>query len=105
GVGPRDINFSVKHLTLSRRSFLKALGATFAMAFATACTRAPVRKAVPYLIKPEGVVPGKSVHYASTCQGCSASCGVVVKSRDGRPIKIEGNPDHPLSQGGLCGIG
>ncbi len=104
-VGPADIDFSVKHLKLSRRTFLKALGATFAMAFTTACARAPIRKAVPYLIKPEGVVPGKSTYFASTCKSCSAQCGVVVKSHDGRPIKIEGNPDHVQSLGGLCAVG
>jgi len=104
-VGPADIDFSVKHLKLSRRTFLKALGATFAMAFTTACARAPIRKVVPYLIKPEGVVPGKSTYFASTCKSCSAQCGVVVKSRDGRPIKIEGNPDHVQSLGGLCAVG
>ncbi len=104
-VGPADIDFSVKHLKLSRRTFLKALGATFAMAFTTACARAPIRKVVPYLVKPEGVVPGKSTFFASTCKSCSAQCGVVVKSRDGRPIKIEGNPDHVQSLGGLCAVG
>ncbi len=43
--------------------------------------------------------------YASTCGGCSAGCGILAKVRDGRPIKLEGNPQHPLSRGGLCPVG
>src|ERR1019366_3311376 len=52
-----------------------------------------------------GLIPGRSYDYASTCGGCSAGCGLLVRNRDGRPIKLEGNPDHPLSRGGLCAVG
>jgi MoCo/4Fe-4S cofactor protein with predicted Tat translocation signal len=90
----------------SRRSFLKAAGFSAAVAtIATGCSRAPVEKAIPYLIQPEEIVPGVSYFYASTCAGCAAGCGVLVKNRDGRPVKLEGNADHPLSRGGLCAIG
>ncbi len=89
---------------LSRRSFLKAAGFTAAAAL-TSCTRTPVEKAIPYLLPPEEVVPGRSTWYASTCAGCAAGCGILVKWRDGRPIKLEGNPDHPVSHGGLCAVG
>jgi MoCo/4Fe-4S cofactor protein with predicted Tat translocation signal len=90
----------------SRRSFLKAAGFTAAVAaVGVGCSRAPVEKAIPYLIQPEEIVPGVSYFYASTCGGCAAGCGVLVKNRDGRPVKLEGNPDHPLSHGGLCAIG
>jgi MoCo/4Fe-4S cofactor protein with predicted Tat translocation signal len=89
----------------SRRSFLKAAGFTATVAAVAGCSRAPVEKAIPYLIQPEEVVPGVSYFYATTCGGCSAACGVLAKNRDGRPIKLEGNPEHPLSRGGLCAVG
>jgi MoCo/4Fe-4S cofactor protein with predicted Tat translocation signal len=88
-----------------RRDFLKATGFTLGMAFATGCSRAPVQNAIPLLSQPEEIVPGRSLFYASTCAGCSAGCGLLVKVRDGRPIKLEGNPQHPLSRGGLCATG
>ena len=90
----------------SRRSFLKAAGFTATVtALAAGCSHAPVEKAIPYLIQPEEIVPGVSYFYATTCGGCSAACGVLAKNRDGRPIKLEGNPEHPLSRGGLCVVG
>jgi Fe-S-cluster-containing dehydrogenase component/anaerobic selenocysteine-containing dehydrogenase len=88
-----------------RRDFLKAAGFTVGMAVATGCSRAPLQKAVPFLSQPEGIVPGRSLYYASTCAGCSAGCGILAKVRDGRPIKLEGNPQHPISRGGLCATG
>ncbi|MCC7176244.1 MAG: 4Fe-4S dicluster domain-containing protein [Bryobacterales bacterium] len=88
-----------------RRGFLKAAGFSFASAWLAACSRAPEQKALPFLEEPEGIIPGKSYWYASTCAACPAACGLLVKTRDGRPIKLEGNPGHPLSQGGLCAVG
>ena len=90
---------------LSRRSFLQAAGFTLAGGILAACSRGPVKKAIPYMIKPEEVNPGEASWYASTCHGCNARCGTLVKQRDGRPIKVEGNPDHPVSEGGLCAVG
>ncbi|MFI5345557.1 MAG: 4Fe-4S dicluster domain-containing protein [Elusimicrobiota bacterium] len=90
---------------VQRRDFLKILGAGFA-ALASGCDlRPPKDKILPYSEQAEGTVPGLARWYASTCAGCAAACGVLVKSRDGRPIKMEGNPDHPLSRGGLCARG
>lgn len=89
----------------SRRSFLKAAGFTAVAAASAACSRAPVEKAIPYLVQPEEVVPGVSYFYASTCAGCPAGCGVLAKTRDGRPVKLEGNPQHPVSRGGMCAVG
>ncbi len=89
----------------SRRDFLKAAGFTFAVATATGCSRAPLQKAIPLLNQPETIVPGTSLYYATTCGGCIAGCGVLAKVRDGRPLKLEGNPQHKLSQGGLCAAG
>jgi Fe-S-cluster-containing dehydrogenase component len=91
-------------LELSRRAFLKVAGFTFIGALA-GCQRAPVQNAVPPLVQAENVIPGRSLTYASTCGACQASCGILVKNRDGRPIKLEGNPNHPLSLGGLCAVG
>ncbi len=91
--------------TLDRRGFLKAAGFTISGAWATGCTRTPVDKAIPFLVQPEEIVPGRSLWYAATCGGCTAGCGTLVKCRDGRPIKIEGNREHPLSTGGLCAVG
>lgn len=85
----------------TRRSFLKTAGFSFGALF-VACTQAPVKKAIPFLIQPEEILPGKAIWYASTSNACEAGCAVHVKNRDGRPIKLEGNPEHPLNQGGLC---
>src|SRR3989304_10527216 len=90
---------------IPRRDFLKAAGFTFVGAALTGCQRAPVEKAIPYLVKPEEIIPGRAYFYASTCGGCSAGCGLLVKNRDGRPIKLEGNREHPMSRGGLCAVG
>src|SRR3990172_2264248 len=89
----------------SRRGFLQAAGFAFAGAVLSGCNRAPVQKAIPLLQQPEFLTPGRAVYYASTCNGCSAACGVLIKNRDGRPIKLEGNPEHPMSRGGLCAVG
>ncbi len=88
----------------SRRGFLAAAGFGLAGSLAS-CSRAPVEQAIPFLIQPEAIVPGRATDYASTCGACAAACGLLVKTRDGRPIKLEGNPDHPLSRGGLCAVG
>jgi molybdopterin-containing oxidoreductase family iron-sulfur binding subunit len=92
-------------LELDRRAFLKMAGFTFMGAVASGCSRPPVQVAAPPVVQPEAVVPGRSLIYATTCGGCNAGCGLMAKNRDGRPIKLEGNPNHPLSLGGLCATG
>jgi molybdopterin-containing oxidoreductase family iron-sulfur binding subunit len=89
----------------SRRDFLRAAGFTFTGVLLGGCQRAPEQEAIPLLDQPEGIVAGQASYYASTCAACSAGCGLLVKSRDGRPIKLEGNPEHPVSKGGLCAAG
>lgn len=89
---------------LERRDFLKAMGASFLMA-TMACTRKPVENIIPYVNAPEEVTPGVANWYTSTCQECSAGCGVLVKNREGRPVKLDGNQNHPISEGGLCARG
>jgi len=88
----------------SRRDFLKLLGAGAAFA-AAGCARKPVEKILPYVKAPEELTPGNAIYYASTCGECPAACGVLIKTREGRPIKLEGNRSHPLSRGGLCARG
>jgi molybdopterin-containing oxidoreductase family iron-sulfur binding subunit len=84
----------------SRRDFLKIMGfSVTAAALASACER-PVQKAIPYLIRPEEIIPGKSTFYASTYMDGSDYCSILVKVRDGRPIKIEGNELSPVTRGG-----
>src|SRR5262252_8233094 len=84
----------------SRRTFLEVLGYS-SVALALSGCRAPQQKIVPYLKQPVEFTPGVASWFASVCGGCSSACGTLVKVRDGRPIKLEGNPDHPFSQGGL----
>ncbi|MDZ7763427.1 MAG: hypothetical protein U5K00_03235 [Melioribacteraceae bacterium] len=57
---------------------------------------------IPYNERPEGKLPGKPNYYASTLNCCPQHCGVLVKVREGRPIKVDGNPDHPVNKGKLC---
>ena len=88
--------------SLSRRKFLALLSASAALT-ATACTNYRDKgEIIPYNQRPEEVLPGKANLYASTCTSCAQSCGVLVKTREGRPIKIDGNPDHPINQGKIC---
>ncbi len=90
---------------VDRRSFLKLAGFSIAGALVSGCQQATVEKAIPFLIPHEEITPGLAYWYATICAGCPAGCGVMAKCRDGRPIKLEGNPGHPLSSGGLCAVG
>jgi anaerobic selenocysteine-containing dehydrogenase/Fe-S-cluster-containing dehydrogenase component len=89
---------------MDRRTFLELMGVGSAGALA-ACTGAPKQKIYAYLNPPAGVVPGVPSYYATVCRGCPAGCGIVVKTREARPIKLEGNPAHPVNQGRLCARG
>jgi molybdopterin-containing oxidoreductase family iron-sulfur binding subunit len=80
-----------------RRDFLKALGFGVGAVTLAACQKVPVHKSIPYLIKPEEVTPGVANFYTSTYEGHA----ILVKTREGRPIKIEGNPNDILAQGGV----
>lgn len=83
----------------SRRDFLKMMGFGIAAASLAAC-EAPVRKAIPYLNKPVDVDPGIANYYASTYSAGGDYASIVVKTREGRPIKIDGNTLSPITQGG-----
>ena len=82
----------------SRRDFLKTMGFSIAAVSLAAC-EAPVRKAIPYVEKPEDVDPGLPNYYASSYMEGGDYCSVVVKTREGRPIKIEGNKLSKLTRG------
>lgn len=88
---------------LSRRLFLKLLGLTSAAA--AGCAEPPTRQLMPYIIPDENVIPGVPSFYASVCRECPAGCGVVARVREGRVIKLEGNPHDPISNGALCARG
>jgi len=91
-------------VVFDRRDFLKLVG--IGVAGVTAgCAKPPAEKLIPYLVAPEDVLPGVPYFYASTCRECPAGCGLIVRTREGRAIKLEGNPAHPLNQGGLCARG
>lgn len=84
----------------SRRDFLKSLGFSVgAVALVSSC-QTPVRKAIPFLNQPEEIIPGVANYYASTFFDGQEYCSVLVKNREGRPIKIEGNELSKLSAGG-----
>jgi molybdopterin-containing oxidoreductase family iron-sulfur binding subunit len=88
---------------MPRRTFIELVGFSIAAAALSGC-RAPEQKIIPYVRQPVELTPGVANWYASTCGGCNAACGTLVKVRDGRPIKLEGNTEHPLSRGGLCAV-
>src|SRR5207244_2052676 len=93
---------------MDRRRFLTVLGATGgAAAAASACDIGPepTEHLVPYVVPPENQVPGIATYYATTCRECAAGCGLQAKVREGRVIKLEGNPESPINQGRLCSRG
>jgi MoCo/4Fe-4S cofactor protein with predicted Tat translocation signal len=85
---------------VTRRQFLLLMGASFALSGMTGCSpQAPVGEILPYAKQPEQLVPGKALHFATTFTLGGFGTGVIVKSHEGRPTKVEGNPDHPASLG------
>ena len=96
---------------INRRNFLKVLGIGGAATTATACKelrwnpRVPVENVLPYVIQPEQIVPGLPTWYATQCNQCPSGCGLIAKNREGRVIKLEGNPEHPTNRGKLCSMG
>ena len=99
-------NFDTSGMSsISRRKFLALLGASAALA-GTACSDYRDKgEIIPYNKKPEEITLGKPNYYASTCTSCANACGILIKTREGRPIKIDGNPDHPVSKGKICAQG
>jgi len=97
---PFDLSDSMFNATTPRRDFLKFLGFSTLAATLVASCEMPVRKAIPYAIKPEDIVPGVPNYYASTFVDGGDYCAIVIKTRDGRPIKVEGNEMSSITKGG-----
>jgi molybdopterin-containing oxidoreductase family iron-sulfur binding subunit len=90
-IAPSDVN---------RRGFLKIMAAAIAAAGLEGCTRQPIEGIVPYVKQPEVGIPGEALYFATAMPLGGFGTGIVVKSREGRPIKVDGNPVHPASLGG-----
>ncbi len=84
---------------VSRRGFLQLASASLALAGLTGCTKQPLEKIIPYVRQPEQLIPGKPLYFATAITHAGYAMGVLAESHQGRPTKIEGNPDHPSSLG------
>ncbi|NLH99078.1 MAG: TAT-variant-translocated molybdopterin oxidoreductase [Chthonomonadales bacterium] len=91
-------------LTLDRRKFFQVMGASLALAGLTGCRFLPQRRAVPFVQAVEDLVPGKPRYYATAVVLAGIGTGVLARSNDGRPTKLEGNPLHPGSLGATDAI-
>jgi MoCo/4Fe-4S cofactor protein with predicted Tat translocation signal len=89
---------------VTRRNFLKVVGASVALASSAGCFRKPQQQIVPYVQQPEMIQPGISLHFATALPFRGYARGVVVRSDEGRPTKIEGNELHPSSLGSTDAI-
>jgi molybdopterin-containing oxidoreductase family iron-sulfur binding subunit len=89
---------------MDRRTFLKT-AAMGSVAFAAGCNAHPERNLYTLVRAPEDMVTGEATWYATTCRECPAGCGVLAKNREGRVVKLEGNPLHPVNRGKLCARG
>jgi MoCo/4Fe-4S cofactor protein with predicted Tat translocation signal len=84
---------------VSRRGFLQLASASLALAGLTGCTQQPLEKIIPYVRQPEQLIPGKPLFFATATTHAGYATGVLAESHQGRPTKLEGNPDHPASLG------
>ena len=89
---------------MDRRKFVKLVGGASSAAFVGACgVDKGTEYLIPHVIPPdEEIIPGTAVYYGTTCTECPAGCGIRAKVRDGRPVKLEGLPGHPINDGRLC---
>ena len=85
---------------IDRRGFMKFVGASLALAGLSGCRNLPQEKLIPHVKAPEDLIPGKPVDYASAFVLGGYGHGILVQSNEGKPTKVEGNPDHPSSLGG-----
>jgi molybdopterin-containing oxidoreductase family iron-sulfur binding subunit len=91
---------------MDRRRFLKVMGVTGGGAAAlSGCGPDNAQKLIPYLVNPDNQIPGLATYYASTCRECPGGCGIHVRVREGRAVKVEGNPESPINHGSLCARG
>jgi anaerobic selenocysteine-containing dehydrogenase/Fe-S-cluster-containing dehydrogenase component len=92
-------------MDMNRRDFLKIIGIGGGTAAMVGCSAQPPETLIPYVVPPEEIIPGQATWYATVCRECPAGCGMLVKTMEGRAIKVEGNPDHPVNRGRLCARG
>jgi molybdopterin-containing oxidoreductase family iron-sulfur binding subunit len=86
---------------MDRRTFLKIAGLG-SLSIAAGCSPEPEKNLFSLVQTPDDMVTGRAAWYASTCRECPAGCGILAKAREGRVIKVEGNPLHPINLGKLC---
>jgi anaerobic selenocysteine-containing dehydrogenase/Fe-S-cluster-containing dehydrogenase component len=86
---------------MNRRTFLKLAGLG-SVSFAAGCSPESPKYLYSLVQAPDDMVTGKATWYASTCRECPAGCGIIARNREGRVVKVEGNPLHPLNRGKLC---
>jgi anaerobic selenocysteine-containing dehydrogenase/Fe-S-cluster-containing dehydrogenase component len=91
--------------TLERRTFLGSAAAVLGSGLVEGCKSRLPRYLVPHATPPDDAIPGLARYYRTTCRACPAACGVTARVREGRAVKLEGNPDHPISRGALCPVG
>jgi len=89
---------------MNRRDFFKIVATTGATAAAGGCQQA-TEQILPLVVPNEQLVPGVASWFTTVCRECPAGCGVLARNRDGRVVKLEGNPDHPVNGGSLCARG
>src|SRR5438874_9947589 len=89
---------------MNRRDFFRVVAASGATAVATGCQRT-TETLLPLVVPNEQLVPGVAAWFATVCRECPAGCGVIARNREGRVVKLEGNPDHPVNAGALCARG
>jgi hypothetical protein len=86
---------------MNRRTFLKTAGMG-SLSLAAGCLSEPEKTLFSLVQAPDDMVTGKALWYATTCRECPAGCGVLAKNREGRVVKLEGNPFNPIKKGSLC---
>ncbi len=86
---------------MNRRDFFKVVAASGASAAVAGCQQTTER-ILPLVVPNEQLVPGVAAWFSTVCRECPAGCGVIARNREGRVVKLEGNPDHPVNRGALC---
>jgi molybdopterin-containing oxidoreductase family iron-sulfur binding subunit len=86
---------------MRRRDFFKVVGTSTAAAALGGCEQT-ANKLLPLVVPNENIVPGVATWFSTTCRECPSGCGVIARNREGRVVKLEGNPDHPVNEGALC---